>query len=143
MSKIDKINSAKISAKKIEFSVDSRFKVDQEFFKKGLGYFPFIWYNEYQMDTNDIEYCELSIVDCLPQIKVIFRDVTALSNNKKFPTDDTKISLFLNSRSKNLNPIHLDFKIIDFRVFKGKINCTGVIDVSSLYLKQFKSYSNH
>jgi hypothetical protein len=94
------------------------------------------------MDTSDIEYCELSIVDCLPQIKVIFRDVTALSNDKKFPTDDTKISLFLNSRSKNLNPIHLDFKIIDFRVFKGKINCTGVIDVSSLYLKQFKSYSN-
>jgi hypothetical protein len=140
MSKIVRVNKAKLKARQINFQVDGKFDADQKDFAKGLGYIPFVWYGTYQLDSRDVEYFELSIVDNVPSLKLTFRDTLGLTNEKKFPTDDTKISVFLNSRSKNLPSIHLDFKIIDFKIFKAIYNCVGVIDVNPLYIKTFKSY---
>jgi hypothetical protein len=56
------------------------------------------------------------------------------------PLDDSRISFFLNPRTKLLKPIHLDFKIIDFSENKGIYQIQGFLDVKDLYLKKFKSY---
>ena len=60
--------------------------------------------------------------------------------DKGFPLDDTKITIFLNPRSTLLNEVHISFKISKFSISQGVYNLTGTIDVSSLYVKEFKSY---
>jgi hypothetical protein len=78
----------------------------------------------------------------LPQLKIIFRDSLNLMKDKNFPLDnDSKITIFINPRTSELKPIHLDFKIIKFSVHEGTYTLTGLIDVSKLYVKNFKSLS--
>jgi predicted chitinase len=110
--------------------------------KESLGNFPFIWYNAYQIVVSDISYFQLHMSNNLPTVKIVFRDSLNKMKDQGFPLDDTKISVFLNPRTTQLKPIHMDFKIVNFQVDEPVYSITGVLDVNKLYVKQFKSYSN-
>ena len=112
----------------------------QKDFVESFGNLPFLWYNAYQIEYNHIKNLELSYVDNIPHINVTFRDSLGKMKDEGMPLDDSRISFFLNPRTKLLKPIHLDFKIIDFSENKGIYQIQGFLDVKDLYLKKFKSY---
>lgn len=108
---------------------------------QSLGNIPLVWYNSYQIEAQNISYFQLNTVDNLPTLKLSFEDPLNLMKDKGFPLDDTKISVFINPRTDQLKPIHMDFKIVKFSTEAGVFNLTGVIDVNGLYVKKFKSLS--
>ncbi len=134
------ISQPSIKAKEIKFDLppqeDQRKEIALSF-----GNIPFIWYNSYQIHQRDIEYFQLSTSGNLPKISINFRDSLNLMKDKGFPLDDTKISIFINPRSKQLKPIHMDFKIVKFNVIGDMYSITGLVDANELYVKKFKSLS--
>lgn len=137
MSKIVNYIPAKLKAKTVNIKIDSQFKTE---FADGLGFSPFVWYNRYLLESYDINFLELSHVDGIPTVKLTFRDGKNVMRDQAFPLDDTKITIFLNPRTTQLKPIHMDFKIIDFKINLQEYTCVGVLDVNKLYVKEFKSY---
>lgn len=116
---------------------------DKKELSTGLGYLPIVWYNGYQIDTRDLRYFALYHDGFIPKIKITFRDTLNIIDSDGFPLDDTKVQIFLNSRSKNLKSIHLEFKIQNFQDDgMGIYTFIGTINLSELYLKKYKSYNN-
>lgn len=101
--------------------------------------FPFVWYNSYQIAERDIKFLYLSTTSGIPTLKLSFNDTYNLMKDKAFPLDDTNISIFINTLSEQLNPIHLDFKIVNFKLVGKTYTVQGVLDINALYLKRFKS----
>lgn len=139
MSKIINRFQPEVKPKNINIKFESNSITE---YAEGLGFLPFIWYNSYTLDLHDISLFELSIVDGLPTLKMTFQDSPNLMRDQGFPLDDSRISVFINPRTTQLKPIHLDFKIVDFKVSEKNYTCIGVIDVKKLYIKEFKSYKN-
>ena len=127
-----------LKAKEIKFNLPPQ-KDQQKEIAESLGNFPFLWYNAYQIDYKDISYLRLSTSGNLPSIKIVFYDSLNKMKDEGFPLDDTKISIFLNPRSEQLKPIHMDFKITTFSVNEGTYIIGGLIDANNLYVKNFKS----
>jgi hypothetical protein len=115
-------------------------KAYQDEFSESLGNFPFLWYNAYQIEYNHILNLKLFYDNNIPTLNVTFKDSQGKMKSDGMPLDDSKISLFLNPRTKFLKPVHLDFKIIEFSENREIYDITGVIDVNELYLKRFQSY---
>ena len=113
----------------------------QDEISSGLGYIPFVWYNAYQINSEDIQFLSLYDDGIAPCMKLNFVDSIGLMKDKAFPLDDTKISVFLNSRSDQLKPIFMQFKIRDFSNDNGIFSIDSTIDVDDLYIKKFESYS--
>ena len=109
---------------------------------QGLGNIPFVWYNSYQIEYNDIRFFNLSIQEHLPTVKIIFFDSLNLMKDRSFPLDDSKIEVFINSRSDQVKPIFLQFKITKFTINGSEYSINGILDVNYLYLKAFKSYNS-
>lgn len=108
---------------------------------ENLGNIPIIYYNSYQIDFKDIDFFQLYTGGNLPTIKLVFKDTLSLMKDKAFPLDDTKITIFINSRSEQLKNIHMDFKIIKFSASGQTYTLTATIDANQLYIKKFKSFS--
>ena len=108
----------------------------------GMGYLPIVWYNSFQIDIENVQYLSLyddGIATCM---KLTFIDTMGLMKDKAFPLDDTKVTLFLNSRSDQLKPIFVQFKIKDFSNNNGVLTIDSIMDVNNLYVKKFQSYPN-
>jgi hypothetical protein len=131
-------NQKKAREIQIELPPDENY---QKEFVESLGNLPLVWYNMVQVEPDDIISFELSYVDNLPTVKVKFKDTIGAMKDKGMPLDDTKLTIFLNPRTKFLKSIHMDFKISDFSDDNDIYDITGVIDVKELYLRSFKSYS--
>ena len=116
--------------------------IQQQEIAQSLGNLPFVWYNAYQINYNDISYFKLYNNGNVPCLKLIFNDSLNKMKDQGFPLDDTKISIFLNPRSEQLKPIHIDFKIATFSVKDTTYTILGVIDINKLYTKSFLSLSN-
>lgn len=114
------------------------------FFKRetisNLGWRPFVWYNGYQISDKDISYFALYNDGLLPSITIIFSDTMNLMKDKAFPLDDTKIKIFLSSRTKNVRHIFLEFKIKNFSINGSKYTIIGTLNVNGLHVKNYKSY---
>ena len=131
-------NQKKAKEIKLELPPNENYKKE---FAESFGNLPMLWYNVTQIEYNDIISLELSYIDNLPTLNVKFRDTLGIMKDSGIPLDDSKISLFLNPRTKFLKPIHMDFKIVDFSDDNQVYDITGVVDVKELYLKKFQSYS--
>lgn len=138
MSKITNKLPAKLKAKPIQIKIEGT-HINE--YASNLGNLPFVWFNGFTLDLNDISYLELSIENNLPTLKLTFKDGLNILRDKSFPLDDSKFSIFINPRSTQLKPIHMDFKIVDFKIVGKNYSCVGVIDVNKLHIKEFKSYS--
>lgn len=123
----------------IRFKLPSDQNLQNEFVKT-LGLVPFVWYNAVQISPGYIKYFELgSNSNNLPQIKLVFQDEFGFLKDKGFPLDDTKITIFINPRSDQIKPIHMDFKIVQFNILNGICTLMGIIDVNELMLKKYTS----
>ena len=128
----------KLKAKQISFelAVDEDVKKDV---LSNFGKIPMLWYNSYQIRVEDIKYLCLFNDGSVPCIKATFKDSLNLMRDVAFPLDDTRVSVFINTLSEQLKPIHLDFKITKFSSVNQEYSLTGTLDVSELYVKKFKS----
>ena len=129
----------KLKPRPIKINVGEGFTQE---YADGLGHIPFIWYGAYPIEPGDLKFFELSIIDGLPTMKATFDDTITIMRDRAFPLDDSRISLFINPRSDLLKPIHMDFKITEFKMVGRTCECVAVIDVNRLYIKEFTSYRN-
>lgn len=106
-----------------------------------LGWKPFVWYNGYQIADKDISYFALYNDELLPSVTIIFSDTMNLMRDKAFPLDDTKIKVFLSSRTSNVRHVFLEFKIKNFSINGPTYTVIGTLNVNGLHVKNYKSYS--
>ncbi|CAG7580904.1 MAG: putative hydrolase [uncultured marine phage] len=105
-----------------------------------VGYQPFVWYLSYQLKF--IKSLILSSKGLLPTIKLVFTDTLNLMTDDGFPLDDSKIKVFLNSRTPSLRPIFMEFKIVNFsRGINNTFTIEGVCNVNKFFLREFEAYT--
>jgi hypothetical protein len=105
-----------------------------------IGMVPFVNYNNSPIQDRDIMSFKLYHNGIVPKMTISFIDTMNLIKKDGFPKDDTKIEVFLNSRSNFLKSIHLKFKIESFKDGGGGIyTIVGTLDTSLLYRTDYKS----
>lgn len=115
-----------------------------------LGKEPLVWYNGIYIPPNLIDSFYLTSNDFLPSLQIYFKDETAEMINSGFSLDNTIISIYIDSRTKDsggeaaLRPIRMDFKITDYN-YQEEDNLfyiQGIPDIDNLYVQDIKSYPN-
>jgi len=143
---IDKLTQffgPKISPTEISMDVSKFSSKDLESMSKGMGFIPFLWYNGVQISYTDISSFTLKYKDDIPVINLIFKDTFGIMREDGFPMDDSIITVFINSRSKSLRSIKMDFKILSFKDFgSDEYSIIGSCDIPKLYIRKFESISN-
>lgn len=109
-------------------------------FIRGMGFLPVVWYNKYQISAENIVSFSIYYEGILPCLSMTFYDKFGLMKDKATPIDNTKITVFINSRSEKLRPVHIQFKITNFTNKDRLMNITGSLDADLLYVKQYKGY---
>jgi hypothetical protein len=142
---IKQIEEPKIKLDPIKFEAPDN-EDDTKKITKGLGFTPFLWYMGYQIRETDISNLKLYHNGILPQVILTFVDAQSFIEDIGFPENDTPFEVFLNSGSDTIKSIHLKFKVVDFKqVTKGsgskKYTMSGTLDLTELYVQQYKSYS--
>lgn len=115
-----------------------------------FGKNPLVWYNGILIPEPLIESFYLSSDNLFPVLQIYFRDETAELINTAFAQDNTKISIFIDSRTKDsgnamvLRPIRMDFKLVDFAYMEedNLYYVQGVPDVDGLFIQSIKSFPN-
>ncbi len=115
-----------------------------------IGKDPILWYNGILIPPTYIDSLYLTSNEFIPSLQVYFKDETSELVNSGFALDNTIISLYIDSRTKDaggspvLRPIRLDFKITDYSYMEEEnlFYVQGIIDVDGLYLQDIKSYPN-
>jgi len=137
---IKKIFSNTLKPKPIEITFEGVNQGNQQIIAQTLGFTPTLFYNGSMIDAKDVKRFRLLHEDIVPKIEATVLDTYGIFKKTGMPKDDTKISLFLNSRSKYLKSIRIDFKIIDFyESSSSSYVINGVIDVPKLYTKNYAS----
>lgn len=143
---IDKLTQfflPKISPTNISMDISGFSPKDSESLSKGMGFIPFIWYNGIQISYPDISNFTLKYQDAIPVVNIIFKDTFGIMRQDGFPLDDSIITIFINSRSKSLRSIKMDFKILSFKDFgSDEYSIFGSCDIPKLYVRKFESISN-
>jgi hypothetical protein len=108
-----------------------------------IGYIPLVYYNGAEIKKDDISTFKLFHEGMLPKIDCVITDTYGIFKKTGVPGDDTKISIFINSKSRILASLRMDFKITEFiELSPSKYRVEGVIDIPKLYLRKFLNYSN-
>lgn len=128
------------SPKPIELRFDINKGVRNEY-KQEQGYVPLVYYNEYQISPSDIIYLVLHLKENVPQLKLTFVDVNGLINQRLQPLDNTKLVIFINTRSDLLKSILIQFKIINVkRETENIFTIRASIDLDDLYTINYESF---
>ena len=121
-----------------DMSESSKKKVSSE-----LGYMPLVYINNYEIKVTDLEKFKLYHKGILPVIETTFIDSLGLLKNDGIPKDDSKITIYINSRSKNLRSVHMDFKIFNFRDNgQGSYTIVGICNIPEMYIRRFASFGS-
>lgn len=141
---LPRINSffePKLIPQNISIDVNELNRVDQEKVRQDLGFAPFIWYSDIQIEYKDIKSFTLKYDNSLPTMSLLFSDSFGIMRKKGLPADDTLITIFFNSRSKNLRSIKIDFKVYSYTDLRnGSYSINGIIDIPLLYTRKFESF---
>jgi hypothetical protein len=108
-----------------------------------IGKEPIIWYNGIVVPKQNIDGFSLKSNNFLPSFEAYFYDETSIMRNQAFARDNTIISLFIDTRTKDtLTPIRMDFKITDFSYDEETqlLYVQGVPDIDDLYIEDISSY---
>ena len=116
----------------------------KEEYKNSIGYSPVVYYNGYHIQQDDIKNMSLDNTGLYPTLSITMKDSLNLMGDKTFPLDNTLITVFINPRADEFEPIHCDFKITRFEIVKREstsntIHLEGVLNVDYLYIQ--KAYS--
>ena len=105
-----------------------------------IGKTPFVNYNGMQINDRDIQSLTIYHEGMIPKIDITFRDSNSMLSAEP-PRDDTRFEVFLNPRSNNIKPIHMRFKIEDYKKMENNLyQFYGILDVPHLYRMKFKVY---
>ena len=115
-----------------------------------LGREPLLWYNGIYIPPTMIDSLVLSSGEFTPSLQVYFKDETSELINTGFALDNTIISLYIDSRTKDsdsspaLRPIRMDFKITEYAHLEEEnmFYVEGLPNVDGLFLQKIKSYPN-
>lgn len=115
-----------------------------------IGKEPLLWYNGILIPHTNISSFSLDTNGFFPRLQVYFYDQTNEMISGGFAMDNTIISLYIDSRTKDsgqspaLRSIRMDFKVIDFGYIEeeGLFFVQGIPDVDGLYNQDIASYSN-
>jgi len=110
--------------------------------KSTLGYLPFVSYNGTQIEPRYIISFSMIIQELLPMVNITFEDQYGLMSDRGIPLDDSKITVFLNSRSPALKSIFMRFKIKSCSNSGNTYILSGICDINKMFLSTFESYSN-
>jgi putative chitinase len=106
-----------------------------------IGKKPFIWLNDIQIDI--VNRFQITSSGFLPTLSVTFEDSYGYFDNLRFPNDDGKIKVFLDSRSPLLRPIYCEFKITNFRkIADNTYSLEGMLNINRMYVTKVESFSN-
>ena len=125
-----------LKPKDVEIQLFSEGDQQKALLAKSLGITPVLVYGNVNIDAKDIKSFRLFHEGLVPKIEATIFDTYGIFKNSGKPGDDTKISLYIDSRSKLLRSIRMDFKII---LFQSTVSNTyilhGILDVPKLYTK--------
>jgi predicted chitinase/N-acetyl-anhydromuramyl-L-alanine amidase AmpD len=108
-----------------------------------IGFTPTIFYNGIQIQSKDVTNFKLYHEKFLPKIEVTLVDTYGIFKKTGMPADDTKISLFISSRTKYLKSIQMDFKILQFRQVNSiTYRVEAIMDIPGLYLRRYSSFNS-
>lgn len=113
-------------------------------YKESLGYSPVVYYNNHQIQLDDMKSLIINNEGLFPTITLLFKDSLNIMGDRSFPLDNVLVTVFINPRADEFEPIHCDFKITTFSIVKKEdasnlMKLEGVLNVDYLYLQ--KSYS--
>lgn len=114
-----------------------------------LGKVPLVWYNGILINPKLINSFYLDTDGFFPRLRIYFKDALDIMDNDAFAMDNTIISIYLDSRTKDSNsspalrPVRMDFKIVDFSFLEGEklFYIQGLPNVDGLYLQNVQSFS--
>lgn len=146
--KLHTIFEPSVSVVPIEMPLAKLSKTEQIGERRLLGYNPLIYYNGISILPEHIESFELNCDNFIPELHVIFTDRTEIMQSNAFSMDNTIISLYIDSRTKDigtvaaLRPIRMDFKISDYSYLNNSKSfyVQGVLNVDGLYLSDIRAY---
>ncbi len=110
--------------------------------KNTLGYMPFVSYNGIQIEPNYIISFSMSVEELLPTVKITFEDQWGLMNDRGTPLDDSKITVFISSRTPAIKSIYMQFKITSFSNVGNTYVLNGICNINRMFLRKFEAYSN-
>lgn len=112
-----------------------------------IGLYPFVMFNGLIIDYKQFVDFKILNDDFTPKLELVFRDYSNLMIDSLFPLDDSIISVYIKSPSEHLQPIRMDFKIMQFNPVKNGISSedvvyslVGYLDVTALYFSLFSSH---
>jgi hypothetical protein len=146
---IKNLKRADIEVKAIEIPT-SQLKGQVEGLLMDVGKAPFVWYNGIVIPSNYISSFELNTDGFFPVLKMFFSDLTSTMKNETMALDNSIISIYIDSRTKDdgtspiLMPIRMDFKIVDYAYLDDDdlYYIKGFPNVDGLYIPEIKSYSD-
>lgn len=108
---------------------------NEQEFSNGVGYIPIISYKGHIIDRNYIRRMRLYHNGILPMIDISFTDPQGyFKNEDDAPRENEVFSLFINSASKYLRSILVDFKILSVvRNKRQKFTLTGYLNIPNIY----------
>ena len=129
-----------LKPRNIELSFTSENNNNVKSIAQTLQMVPTIFYNDAMISPGDVKRLRLFHEGLVPKIEALIFDTYGLFRNTGMPKDDTKISLWINSRSKQIKSIRLDFKIITFQeTTSNNYSLTAILDVPKLYTRVYGS----
>ena len=107
-----------------------------------IGYTPLIFYNGVDIKTTDVSSFRLYHEGMLPKIDCVISDTYGVFKKSGIPGDDTKISIFINSKSRILASLRMDFKILEFaEITPGKYRISAIIDIPRIFLSKYTNFA--
>jgi hypothetical protein len=115
-----------------------------------IGREPTLYYNGIMLHLDGIHSFELNSDGFMPILHVFFNDKTDEMANNAFARDNTIISLYLSSRTKDtssvpkLRDIRIDFKIVDYSYLEDErlFYVQGVMNVDKMYTTDIAHYES-
>lgn len=116
-------------------------------YKNSIGFSPVVYYNGYHLQLDDVQSMTINNNGLYPTLSMIFKDSLNLMGDKHYPLDNVLISIFINPKADEFEPIHCDFKITRFEIVKREgssnlMKLEGVLNVDYLYLQKSYAISN-
>ena len=106
-----------------------------------IGKKPFIWLNDIQL--NLVSKFKMTSAGFLPTLTMTFKDTYGHFSNLRFPNDDGRVKVFLDSRNPLLRPIYIEFKVISFtKLSEDMYSLEGIMNVNRMFVIKFESFNS-
>ena len=140
---IEIIDKPSIVLTKIKFNYNPTVtnESDLSFNTEQIGKYPYIYINGVIIEADRIKNLVLYNNKIVPKLEMEFTDPTSKILDDNFPSDDSIVSVFINSDNDKKMHIRMDFKIFKFFVIKSDKNSNAVFYKLVAYLDNDNLYN--